>query len=127
LNQRTHDPPVSTSGNEWFEAQLIDRAERAEAEAATLRADLERRETELLIARLWVKELALWLEEATQGDRTWPVSSLAVRLSPQAGRASHERLETPHRGRRLATVAAMVATPWLALSALAYAVYALGF
>jgi hypothetical protein len=120
MNQATHDAPESVAG-EWYDAALIDRAEKAEAEAAELRATLERRETERLIARLWVKELALWFDEANAREGGHPATLLSeLRLAPRTESIVRERLGHPRPWRRLATVAAVIAIPWLTLGLIAY-------
>ena len=70
----------------WREAELIDRADEAEAVSVELRAKAQRLETELLIARLWVKELALWLEESPAIRRRRPGRSRARPDNPGAPR-----------------------------------------
>lgn len=66
--------PTTTTANveaeqEWQQADLAERAEKAEAEAARLRTRVDDLETNLLVARLWVKELALWLDETAAHRR----------------------------------------------------------
>jgi hypothetical protein len=120
MKQRTFEIPTGDPGSEWRDADLVDRAEQAEAEAAMLRETLERRETELTIARLWVKELALWLDEAnSRQDARWSAPLSALRLSPRTEPILQQRLDGPQPW-RLATVAAIVAAPWLVLGLLAW-------
>jgi hypothetical protein len=126
MKQRTFELPTADPGHEWRDADLVERAERAEAEAAVLRATLERRETELTIARLWVKELALWLDEANAGvDARWSEPLAALRLSPRTEPISGPEPNRPQPWRRLATVGAIVAAPWLVVGLLAYGALAL--
>jgi hypothetical protein len=49
---------------EWADAALVEQLELLEAKLASLEAERGRLETELYIAQSWVKELALWLDEA---------------------------------------------------------------
>lgn len=123
--------PSSTPGTdwEWREAGLLDRLERAETKAARLTGECERLETELVIARLWVKELALWLDEAqdrTAGMALSPTSAEELDvLSPQTARLLRTGLEPPLPWRKLVAIAAIAALPWPLLGLLAYAVYVL--
>jgi len=49
---------------EWADAALVEQVELLEAQLASLETERSRLETELFIAQSWVKELALWLDEA---------------------------------------------------------------
>jgi hypothetical protein len=49
---------------EWADAALVEQLELLEAKLASLETERGRLETELYIAQSWVKELALWLDEA---------------------------------------------------------------
>jgi hypothetical protein len=49
---------------EWADAELVEQVELLEARLANLESERSRLETELFIAQGWVKELALWLDEA---------------------------------------------------------------
>jgi hypothetical protein len=49
---------------EWADAALVEQVELLEAQLASLETERGRLETELYIAQSWVKELALWLDEA---------------------------------------------------------------
>jgi hypothetical protein len=49
---------------EWADAALVEQVELLEAQVASLETERSRLETELSIAQRWVKELALWLDEA---------------------------------------------------------------
>jgi hypothetical protein len=57
---------VRTCGyeQEWADAALVEQVELLEAQLASLETERSRLETELSIAQRWVKELALWLDEA---------------------------------------------------------------
>jgi hypothetical protein len=120
-------PTTADPGDEWREVDLVDRAERAEAEAAALKATLERRDTELTIARLWVKELALWLDEARAfEDAPWSTPLSALRLTPRTDPLPDQPPDGPKPGRKLAAGAAIIAAPWLpVIGLLAYGALAL--
>ena len=49
------------------------KVELLEAKLASLETERGRLETELVIAKSWVKELALWMDEAQQATRVEPV------------------------------------------------------
>jgi hypothetical protein len=58
---------------EWADAALVERLELLEAKLASLETERGRLETELYIAQSWVKELALWLDEAQLPTGVKPV------------------------------------------------------
>jgi hypothetical protein len=117
-----HVREIDTREQEWREALLVDRAERAEAEAARLQAELEKQTSELLVARLWVKELALSLDESHQ--RRSSLSDLGG-LSRETEALLRSRLEEPSPVQKIVIVAGIVAAPWLGIAAVASVVYVL--
>lgn len=58
---------------EWADAALVEQLELLEAKLASLETERGRLETELYIAQSWVKELALWLDEAQLSAGMKPV------------------------------------------------------
>ncbi len=77
---------ATATRRESAEAALLERIELLEAEVRGLRAERELLETELTIAKHWVKELAEWVEEHVP-----PVSAAAVeeaRLGQKGGYSS---------------------------------------
>lgn len=58
---------------EWADAALVEQLELLEAKLASLETERGRLETELYIAQSWVKELALWLDEAQLPTGVEPV------------------------------------------------------
>jgi len=58
---------------EWADAALVEQLELLEAKLASLETERGRLETELYIAQSWVKELALWLDEAQLPSGVTPV------------------------------------------------------
>ena len=58
---------------EWADAALVEQLELLEAKLASLETERGRLETELYIAQSWVKELALWLDEAQLPTGVKPV------------------------------------------------------
>jgi hypothetical protein len=58
---------------EWADAALVEQVELLEAQLASLETERGRLETELYIAQSWVKELALWLDEAQLPTGVKPV------------------------------------------------------
>ena len=58
---------------EWADAALVEQVELLEAQVASLETERGRLETELFIAQSWVKELALWMDEAQLPSGVKPV------------------------------------------------------
>jgi hypothetical protein len=123
-----HGRTPSASGREADAAELHEQIELLEAHIRSLRAERELRATELLVARSWVKELALWLDEAQQrtGGTALPATTPQDQeafLSPRTIRLLHEAEHGPIRWGNLAIVAALVVVPWAVLGAVAYLVH----
>lgn len=113
----THEAELLDHVAPWREAELIDRAEDAEAATVELRARAERLETELLIAHLWVKELALWLEESP----TIPADGRDARkLAPTIQELLDDLPAEPFPWRRLGGLALLVILPWVAIALAVY-------
>jgi len=71
---------------EWADAALIEQVELLDAQLASLETERSRLETELFIAQSWVKELALWLDEAAahrSEARPWDAGENLEPLTPQ--------------------------------------------
>jgi hypothetical protein len=75
---------------EWSHADRREHVEYLEERVSELTVELERIKTELTIARLWVKELALWLDTAPpkQNVLRRGISS----LREECGLCGHTRL-----------------------------------
>jgi hypothetical protein len=58
---------------EWADPAPVEQVELLEAQLANLETERSRLETELFIAQSWVKELALWLDEAQLASGVKPV------------------------------------------------------
>lgn len=116
---------------EWVDAELVEHVELLEAQVASLETERDRLETELSIARSWVKELALWLDEAqmrTKGKAlpAVPADDLTgMILSPRTARLLEEAEATPIAWGRVALLAGFVLAPWAVLGALVYVAWPL--
>ncbi len=86
---------------EWADAELLEQVELLEVQAASLETERDRLATELSIARSWVKDLALWLDEAQMrtGRKAlpaWRADDLAgMILSPRTVRLLREGEAAP--------------------------------
>jgi len=87
---------------EWADAQPAEQVELQllEAQVASLKTERDRLATELSIARSWVKELALWLDEAQMrtGGKALPArraDDLAGIFSPRTVRLLKEEDAAP--------------------------------
>ena len=90
----------SADEQEWVDAELVEHVELLEAEVASLETERELFKTELSIARSWVKELALWLDEAQMrtGGKTLSAMSaddLVGIFSPRTVRLLQEKETAP--------------------------------
>jgi hypothetical protein len=120
----------SADEQEWVDAELVDHVELLEAEVASLETERELLKTELSIARSWVKDLALWLDEAQMraGGKTLPAMSaddLVGILSPRTVRLLQEKETAPIDRRRLALLSGFVLAPWAVLGSLVYVAWLL--
>jgi len=109
-------------GQDAYTAELLDRAEKAEAQVGEANRRLERAETRLLIARLWVKELALWVDEAQGRSRGTALDSNSI-LAWRTRALVREREHKPLPVYRLLAVSGLVALPWAVLAVAAYVVW----
>jgi hypothetical protein len=74
----------------WSHADRRENVEFLEERVSELTVELERIKTELTIARLWVKELALWLDTA-QPKQNLPRRAIGS-LREECGLCGHTRL-----------------------------------
>jgi hypothetical protein len=111
---------------EWADAELVEQVELLEVQVASLETERDRLATELSIARSWVKELALWLDEAQMrtGRKALParrVDGLAgMILSPRTVRLLQEGEAAPIAWGRLALFAGFVLAAWAVLASLVF-------
>ncbi|HEY7195728.1 MAG TPA: hypothetical protein VH306_00915 [Gaiellaceae bacterium] len=98
-------------GHEAEVAELAERIELLQGENAELRRERERLATELLIARCWVKELALWFDEAK--ERLPERALLVTGLGADATEMLDETRLSDISLRRLAVLSGAVIVPWL--------------
>ena len=116
---------------EWADAELLEQVELLEAQAASLETERDRLATELSIARSWVKELALWPDEAQMrtGRKAlpaWRADDLAgMILSPRTVRLLQEGEAAPIAWGRLARLAGFVLAAWAVLGSLVYVAWLL--
>ena len=112
--------------HEWFDAELADRVELLEAHVVSLETERGRLETELSIAQSWVKELALWLDDAQRPTRAKPIPVASaddlgeILLSPSTARALRDAEAVPTAWGTVALLAGLVLAPWAVLGALVY-------
>ncbi len=80
---------VSTRAYEqvWADAALVEQVELLEAQLASLETERGRLETELYIAQSWVKELALWLDEAQLAGTALPPRKVGIFVGAPASEA----------------------------------------
>ena len=121
---------ASADEQEWVDAELVEHVELLEAEVASLETERELFKTELSIARSWVKELALWLDEAERrtGGKALPAMSadeLGEILSPRTVRLLQEKETAPIARGRLALLSGFVLAPWAVLGSLVYVAWLL--
>jgi len=115
---------VRADEQEWVDAELVEQVELLEAKVASL-------ETELSVAQSWVKELALWLDEAQMrtGGKALPAvpadELVGIRSSPDTTRLLEEIEATPIAWGRLVVLAGLVLAPWAVLGSLIYLVWPL--
>lgn len=130
VRTRTADVRESRE-SEWHDAELAERVELLRSQAHGLEAERERLQTELLVARSWVEELALWLDEAQArtGGTALPATKAddgpEAILSPRTLQLLHERPSAPVPWDRVARVAALGAIPWGLIGGLAYLIWLL--
>jgi hypothetical protein len=111
---------------EWADAELVEQVELLEVQVASLETERDRLATELSIARSWVKELALWLDEAQMrtGRKALPTrraDDLAgMILSPRTVRLLQEAEAAPIAWGRLARLAGFVLAAWAVLGSFVY-------
>lgn len=116
---------------EWADAELVEQVELLEAQAASLETERARLATELSNARSWVKELALWPDEAQMrtGRKAlpeWRADDLAgMILSPRTVRLLQEGEAAPIGWGRLTRLAGFVLAPWAVLGSLVYVAWLL--
>jgi hypothetical protein len=113
---------VTGRETEWASAELVERLEVAQSRAAELRSERDRLLTELRVAQLWVKELALWLDDAQARTGGRALAPPGLALGPRTVAALRRHAEEPVPWRRLAAVSAIVAAPWALLAALVWLV-----
>lgn len=111
--------------SEWLGAELVERIELLEAQVAALERERTRLETELVVARSWVKELALWLDEAQArtGGRALPATDparLEGFLAPETIRLLSDVERPRAEWRRVLAFAALVLAPWVVIGLSAY-------
>lgn len=130
---RWHVRTVETASaheREWVDAEQVEHIELLQSQIDTLQVERERLKTELLVARSWVKELALWLDlaQARTGRDALPVTKpgeLTEILSPSTIQQLCEGEKAPIAWGKVAAVAGHVLLPWAGLGVLAYVTYAL--
>jgi len=130
---RWHVRTVETASaheREWVDAEQVEHIELLQSQIDTLQVERERLKTELLVARSWVKELALWLDlaQARTGRDALPVTKpgeLTEILSPSTLQQLCEGEKAPIAWGKVAAVAGHVLLPWAGLGVLAYVTYAL--
>ena len=120
----------SADEQEWVDAELVEHVELLEARVASLETERELLKTELSIARSWVKELALWLDDAQlrTGGKTIPAMSaddLVGIFSPRTVRLLQEKETAPIDRGRLALLSGFVLAPWAVLGSLIYVAWLL--
>jgi hypothetical protein len=121
---------ASADEQEWVDAELVEHVELLEARVASLETERDLLNTELSIARSWVKELALWLDEAQMrtGGKTLPPMSgddLVGIFSPHTVRLLQEKETAPIDRKRLALLSGFVLAPWAVLGSLVYVAWLL--
>ena len=130
---RWHVRTVETASaheREWVDAEQVEHIELLQSQIDTLQVEREWLKTELLVARSWVKELALWLDlaQARTGRDALPVTKpgeLTEILSPSTLQQLCEGEKAPIAWGKVAAVAGHVLLPWAGLGVLAYVTYAL--
>jgi len=130
---RWHVRTVETASaheREWVDAEQVEHIELLQSQIDTLQVERERLKTELLVARSWVKELALWLDlaQARTGRDALPVTKpdeLTEILSPRTIQQLCEGEKAPIAWGKVAAVVGHVLLPWAGLGVLAYVTYAL--
>lgn len=115
---------------EWLDAELVEQVELLEAQIASLETERDRLETDLSIARSWVKERALWLDEAQMrtGGKALPAMAedlAEMILSPRTVRLLQEKEAAPIDWGRLALLTGFVLAPWTVLGSLVYVAWPL--
>lgn len=115
------------SEREADSAELNERIEMLEAGLRGLRAERERLATELLVAESWVKELALWLDEARTGGTALPPPTPPAEpvLSPHTVRLLDEARQRSLPWGKVARLVGLVALPWALIAGLGYLIYVL--
>jgi hypothetical protein len=107
---------------EWEYAGLVEQLETLESRVDDLRAERDRLRTDLRIAQLWVKELALWLDEAHAQSREAAFGLAGLAPAPELLATLHEREAEPILWGRVASIGALVTAPWAILAGLAWLV-----
>lgn len=107
---------------EWEYAVLVEQLEIQESRVDDLRAERDRLRTDLRIAQLWVKELALWLDEAHAQSAEAAFGPAGLAPAPELLAALHEREAEPIPWGRVAFIGALVTAPWAILGGLAWLV-----
>ncbi len=111
---------------EWADAALVEQVELLEAQLPSLETERSRLETELSIAQSWVKELALWLDEAQLPTGAKPVPGAPgedleeMLLSPSTARLLEEAEAVPIAWGTIALLTGFVLAPWAVLGSLVY-------
>jgi hypothetical protein len=113
-------PAAPTSGYEidWEDAELVEQLEALRSRVRDLEAERDQLRTDLRIAQLWVKELALWLEEAQAHTGGTALQPSGLALAPETLLALREWEPTPWR--RVASLGAIVVAPWAILAVIAW-------
>ena len=105
---------------EWESAELVERFELLESRVKALQEERERLRTELRIAQLWVKELALWLDEALARKGVRALQPPGLALAPETLTVLREENERALPWARLATLGALVTAPWAMIALLVW-------
>ena len=116
-------PAAPTSGGhatEWEYAELVEQVEVLRSQLRDLEAERDHLRTDLRVAQLWVKELALWLEEAQARTGGTALQPPGIALAPETLAALGEWQAKPTPWRRVASIGAIVAAPWAVLGVVAW-------
>jgi hypothetical protein len=116
-------PAAPTSGGyqiEWEDAELVEELEALRSRVRDLEAERDQLRTDLRVAQLWVKELAIWLEEAQARTGGTALQPSGLALAPETLLALRQWEAAPTPWRRFASLGAIVLAPWATLGLVAW-------